>query len=164
MVRAFDSGLVDGDGSLKNGTGMSGVTGQKAATTTDTAIVEAFERGYTVTDEGKVISPSGRERALATKSHRQGSYQSFTYVLGSRPNRKTVNIPLHRFIGYIVYGMDALQPGIKVYHANNDVADNRVSNIRIGTPSDVMMARNTEDRKRIAGTTHRRGGPRKVQE
>jgi thymidylate synthase len=29
MVRAFDSGLVDGDGSLKKGTGMSGVTGQE---------------------------------------------------------------------------------------------------------------------------------------
>ena len=130
-------------------------------TTTDKAIVEAASRGYTVTDDGRVIAPSGRQKSLIVKRRRGGAYQSFTYVLGSRPDRKTANIPLHRFIGYTLFGIDALQAGIKVYHANNLPLDNRPSNIRIGTPGDVMMARSEDDRKRIAGAPHRRGGPRK---
>ena len=131
------------------------------ATTTDRAIIEASERGYMATDDGQVVSPAGKMRSLLIKRHRSGAYASFTYVLGSRPNRKTVNIPMHRFIGYIRYGVDALRAGTKVYHENNDPLDNRPANICIGSPGDVMMARSEENRIRIAGTKHRRGGPRK---
>jgi len=96
-----------------------------------TALVEAFEKGYRVVD-GSVISPKGRTISLVTDTN---GYRKFSVkVAGERQH-----VPVHRLVGYEKYGKSLFEDDTCVRHLDGDCTNNKADNIRIGSYADNMQ-------------------------
>lgn len=91
----------------------------------------AKERGYTITPEGVVFNPKGKQ--IGTYSKNKYMYFSF------RLNGKIVKVYFHRYQAYLKFGNSLYEDGIMVRHLDGDLLNNSVSNIELGTNSDNML-------------------------
>lgn len=91
-------------------------------------ILEVYNKGYRVTDEGKLCGP---KKVRELKLYGKQIYPSFTVTIDS----KVCNLSVHKFAAYCFYGSKVFEPGIHVRHLNGDVLDISKQNIQLGTPS-----------------------------
>jgi hypothetical protein len=115
------------------------------------AVRTAFEKGYRVTKDGKVLSPTGTFRKLGMSSGCSRSsgtsrprYLTFN-VVDSR--KKRVPVPVHRLAGYQLYGEAALDSVTQVRHLDGDHTNNRFTNLAIGSGTDNALDRPEAERK-----------------
>lgn len=115
----------------------------------------AKARGYTVDELGHVLNPQGKR--LATPRDNAG-YPYFSVRHHDRDEHgrlRASRLHVHKFIAYFVWGDKAFAEGIEVRHLNDDGADNRQSNLALGSSSDNKMDRPHAVRLRIARTASR---------
>jgi len=109
--------------------------------TRDEQLLEAYRRGYRVTADGIVLSPSGRRRKTDLDT---GGYPRFSVAFAD--GIRTINV--HRLLAYQKYGEQIFESGLEVRHENGDKADCSWGNVLLGThsenmqdkPADVRMA------------------------
>ena len=90
----------------------------------------ALKRGYTVTEDGQLFNPNGKEISTL-----DGGY----YKTSLKVNKIKRNLKVHRLQAYQKYGDKLFEEGIVVRHKNGNPLDNSWDNILIGTNSDNMM-------------------------
>lgn len=93
----------------------------------------AAEKGYKSDDNGNIIGP--REKPLKLWKMPSG-YLAFS-VKDYRG--KCINIHLHRFLAYEIYGMQIYEPGTVVRHLDGNHLNNSLDNLAIGTQSDNII-------------------------
>lgn len=94
-------------------------------------IIEAFAKGYYISDEGEAISPKGEKRKC--KISKTG-YKCFNV----RINGKSCQISVHQLCAYQKYGYDAVLCE-NVRHLDGDKLNNKPSNIAIGSIKDNQL-------------------------
>ena len=107
-------------------------------------VVEAYDRGYRVVNN-EVISPyTGKARKLCIAKNTGGvNYYGFSLT-------HDANVYVHRLAAYQKYGPKIFEDGVVVRHLNGDSLDNADNNIEIGTQSDNIFDRVSEDRREHA--------------
>lgn len=118
--------------------------------------VEAFNKGYRVTDDGTVLSPQGEALRCTVKD----GYPHFTIVVSTGKRRP---LGVHRLVAYAKYGEDYLVKGIVARHKDSNKLNNRFDNILIGTQSDNSMDRPEEQRKAMAAAAARKFTDEEIQ-
>lgn len=98
-------------------------------TKTKQRIIEAFARGYNVTDCGKLIGPKGEIQLKLSGKQRYPTFSSNWggYVYG---------IPAHQFAAYCFYGDAYIKGAQIVRHLNANTLDISKSNIQLGSYSE----------------------------
>lgn len=94
------------------------------------ALLLAYEKGYRITEDGKVINPNGKEV--------KGSINEGYLEIGIRVDKKTQKLKVHRLQGYQKFGERIFEEGIVLRHLNSNSLDNSWDNIGIGSHSDNM--------------------------
>lgn len=115
----------------------------KPRTKTHTRILEAVEKGYTVTEDGEFFGPKGK---LSIRKSGKQRYPTFStnwggYVFG---------VPAHMFAAYIFYGEKCFEEGVVVRHLNADTEDLSKENILLGSYSDNEYDKSEEKRTEAA--------------
>lgn len=111
------------------------------------ALVEAYRKGWRVTDDGVLLHPNGKK--AKTYIDRWDRERSSTAI--SLPGVKGYqNVMVHRLAAYQWFGPIIFETGIQVRHLNNDSRDNARCNIAIGSQSENMMDIDPEERKKKA--------------
>lgn len=114
------------------------------------ALLYAVKQGYSVTHDGRVISPNTEKpRKLVLDSR---GY--FVFNLGSC--EKAVGIRVHRLVAYFKFGKKIFNKGVVVRHLDGNSRNNQWNNIAIGTQSDNMMDRSPLKRKAHAQVAARK--------
>ena len=113
------------------------------------AIRWAVENGYTVTEDGVAMGPTGplkgtikNKRAKHT-GHERVAYWHISIRMDATG---TIPVPIHRFVAFLKYGEVSMQAGTVTRHLDSDPHNNHWDNIAIGTQSDNMMDRPEEER------------------
>ena len=115
------------------------------------AIRTAYAKGYRVTREGKVVSPSGKLRKLRLGGGSGGRPQYYTFnIVDDRGKR--VPIPVHRLVAFQKHPRKSMREDIQVRHLDGDHLNNRASNITVGSESDNHM--DVPEQERIARAKH----------
>lgn len=99
-------------------------------------IISAFERGYRVLDDGRVLAPSGTERRLRRNTN---GYLEFTVAFRADGKRISRGVTVHQLMAYQKFGGKMFSPGIMVRHADGSSTNNCRENILIGTQSQNQM-------------------------
>jgi hypothetical protein len=107
------------------------------------ALLETYEKGYRINNEGCAISPSGNK--MRFRKAGKGGYYHINY----KKNNVNHAVPYHRLMAYQKFG-DLLFAADCVRHLNGNHLDNSYDNIEIGTLSDNMMDKSKEIRLRTA--------------
>lgn len=106
---------------------------------------KAFEKGYRITDEGKVIGLRGEEIGFTQTN----GYP--TFKVRDIKNKK-LNVSSHRLQAYQKFGDKIYEDGIVVRHLDGDKHNNSVDNIEIGSYSDNYM--DQPEHVRVARAKH----------
>lgn len=110
-------------------------------------VVKAFNKGYRITETGKIITPTGN--SLKERISNTGTgYQ----VFGMRHYGKVVNVPFHRLQAFQKYGNKLFEEGVVVRHLNGNSMDNSWDNISIGTHQENSL--DVEPAIRLANSLH----------
>jgi hypothetical protein len=112
------------------------------------AIKIAFEKGYRVTEDGRLIGIKGNE--LKVKKRGNQRYPTFSVNVGSLTSSGVYGIPIHKFAAYCFYGDEVFEEGVVVRHLNGDTEDISKENILLGTYSDNERDKPVEVRKKAA--------------
>ena len=102
----------------------------------------AYDRGYRVTNNGKLIGLSNKVIGCVNNNGYENT--------GFNVNKKYINIATHRLQAYQKYGDKLYEDGIVVRHLNGNKLDNSWDNIAIGTYRDNAMDIPKEIRTSIA--------------
>jgi len=94
-------------------------------------IVMAYNDGFFVTDDGKLMSPTGKQRTV--KCYGKQKYPTFT------PWKGSYGISVHKFAAYCFFGKESFRKGIVVRHINGNTEDISKTNIKIGTSRDNAL-------------------------
>lgn len=97
-------------------------------------ILIAFRKGYTVSENGNVYNPKGKQLAVNAAA---GKYPTITVT----EDNVSYNVPVHRLAAYCFYGSEMFKTGLLVRHLNGNVLDVRRENIALGTQSENSMDR-----------------------
>ena len=111
--------------------------------------LHAVKAGYSITDNGEVISPKGK----IINSFLNGSNSAKYLVFSIRELSKwkyAKKVKVHKLQAYQKFGEEIFKKGIMVRHLNSDSLDNSWGNIGIGDNSDNQMDRSPECRKKSA--------------
>lgn len=111
---------------------------------TDDATRLAFEKGYRVLPDGSVQSARGKVRKLLLTMC--GKYPRLTFTIALK-DRTVFPVGVHRLAALQKFGESCFADGICVRHADGNSLNNSLDNILIGTISDNMLDRTTEDRQ-----------------
>lgn len=106
----------------------------------NTAVKEAYKRGYRVTDDGNLLNPSGK-RISGWKPRDKGYWYHSIKI-----KKKTQHFARHRLAAYQWFGEIVFITGIQVRHLNGNPSDCSKGNIVLGTQSENMMDRPKEER------------------
>lgn len=93
---------------------------------------KAYEKGYRISEEGKVIGLKGQEVGFTQTN----GYPTFKM---RDVENKNLNVSSHRLQAYQKYGDKIYEDGIVVRHLDGDKHNNTKDNISIGTYSDNYM-------------------------
>ena len=110
---------------------------------TNQALIEAYDKGYRITEKGDVIGARGGKLSPRI----QYGYKKFCTRLESG-ERYIVNY--HRLQAYQKFGDKIFEEGIVVRHLDGNPLNNSCDNIAIGTSSDNQMDRSSECRLKSA--------------
>lgn len=94
--------------------------------------MSAYDKGYRILSDGRVLSPLGR--IIKTGISASG-YPRFTIRLDGR--RETLYA--YHLMGYQKFGEIALSYGMEVRHLNGNAADTSFENIGVGTHSQNLL-------------------------
>lgn len=90
------------------------------------AIVEAFDRGYIITENGDVISPRG---LILSKFKNKKGYLEFAYRM---KNGHKKNIKIHMYQAYMKFGdMSLIVKAVN--HIDENKTNNHIDNIQLST-------------------------------
>lgn len=101
----------------------------------------AYEKGYRVTPEGKVLGLKVNERKLVIGST---GYYEFSY------RKDAPDIAVHRMQAFQKFGVRIYEDGLVVRHLDGNPLNNHIDNIGIGTQADNMQDRRPEVRHQHA--------------
>lgn len=111
-------------------------------TKTHMRIIEAVDRGYSVSEDGEMFGPKGKIKVSLYGKQR---YPTFSTNWGS-----VFGIPVHMFAAYVFYGSLLFDKTKVVRHLNGLTLDFSKSNIVLGTPSENELDKDKETRVRSA--------------
>jgi len=109
------------------------------------AIVLAYNKGYRVSDDGRLLNKLGSEL--------KGGFDTSGYrIFGVRHirSRATSNVRVHRLRAYQTFGDEIFKDGIECRHLDGNKLNNSKSNIAIGTHSENMMDKTPTERSKHA--------------
>jgi hypothetical protein len=106
-------------------------------------LVEAYNRGFRVSDCGKFIKTARNKRP-------QVAFEKGYPIINVRIGKKTMKVPWHRIQAMQKYGEELFKEGIVVRHKNSIKTDCSTGNILIGTMADNNMDKPAEDRLKYA--------------
>ena len=98
------------------------------------AIYLAYERGYRVTEDGRLINSKGD--SLVVKRRGNQRYPTFSLNDKNMSNSGVFGIPVHRFAGYCFYGNEVFKDGIVIRHLDADTENISKVNLVLGTHSE----------------------------
>jgi hypothetical protein len=98
--------------------------------------IEAYNKGYRVTENGEVISHKGKTIKLYLGS---AGYYKFSFRSEEKIKDNRVSFCVHRLQAFQKYGQKLFRKGIEVRHKDGVKANNSWDNILIGTHSENMM-------------------------
>jgi hypothetical protein len=107
------------------------------------AILLAYEKGYRVLDNGRVLSPTKIIRRTRIDKH---GYKMFNI----RYDGERYDVYVHRLMAFQKFGGIIFEEGIQVRHLNNIKIDNSKNNISFGTPKDNASDINSAIRMHMA--------------
>ena len=110
--------------------------------TTESKILEAIAKGYTISEMGVMYGPSGKE--LCIKLSGTQRYPTFSI----NDNGKIFGIPVHQFAAYCFYGKKPDK--LVVRHLDGDTCNNSKDNLRYGTHSENNLDKPKETRVKAA--------------
>ena len=113
-----------------------------ARTKTHKRIIEAYERGYRVSEDGVLSSKNG---VIKLSKGTNQNYPTFSTNWGF-----VFSLPAHQFAAYCFYGDKLFVEGIVVRHGGHGVLDISKDNISIGTHKENNMDKHPEVRKQAA--------------
>ena len=90
-------------------------------------VIVAYQRGYRVSEEGKLYGTKGQELPIKLRSTQAYPIRQVSI------NGKKKNYSVHRLAAYCFYGDNLFVDGITVRHLNGDVLDCSKKNIALGT-------------------------------
>lgn len=125
---------------------------------TDQMILEAYRRGYRVTDDGRLTSPTGRCRAIRLYGTQR--YPTFAIQWKGKTQSGVFGIPIHQFAAFCFFGNDAFATGLVVRHRDDDRLNVRRDNIVMGTYSENELDKPAAVRSRSARLARRAQGSR----
>lgn len=96
---------------------------------TQKRMVEAFERGYRITEDGIL---HGMKGVINYKLYGNQRYPTFSTNWGGF----VYALPVHLFAAYVFYGVSAFEKGVVVRHLNANTLDCSKVNLVLGTPSE----------------------------
>ena len=119
---------------------------------TNKVLVEAYNKGYTITKEGEVIGLKNKK--LSAKI--QNGYKRFCTRLSSG---ERYIVSHHRLQAYQKFGDKIFETGIVVRHLDGDSLNNSWDNIEIGTTSENQM-----DKSKVVRVNSATKASRKMQD
>lgn len=106
---------------------------------TNNNIIEAYNKGYRVLDDGSVSGINVSKRKL--------NLEDGYYTISLRIKDTThTNIPVHKLAAFQKFGNEIFKDGIEVRHLDNNSLNNKPENIGIGTHSINCMDKSVETR------------------
>ena len=109
-------------------------------------MVCAFEKGYTVNEEGDVYYKD-RKRSLNLDSK---GYYNFTVKVTIDGNVKCTRVWVHRLQAYQKFKEKMFENNIEVRHLDSNCLNNKKGNIGIGTPKENASDKHPNVRMRAA--------------
>lgn len=110
-------------------------------------IVLAYQKGYRITEEGKLNGIKGERKITIPPS---GQYPRFTFRCGYEYSKGgSYGIPVHMFAAYCFYGNDIFKEGIEVRHLNANISDVSKKNIGLGTRQENENDKPKEIREKV---------------
>lgn len=111
-------------------------------TKTQQRILEAIDRGYYVTEDGRLFGPRGQLSVSLSPKQRYPTFSTnWEYVYG---------VPIHKFAAYMFYGKDAFSADLVVRHLDGNTMNFSKENIVLGTHSDNNLDKPSEVRSNAA--------------
>ena len=105
-----------------------------------------FERGYSITDEGKVFNPKGRELKL-------GKTKSGYYSINLRlPKGNSTRVFIHKLQSFKKFGDKVFEQDIVIRHLDGISTNNSWENIEIGSQLDNLMDIPKEIRRKMSSS------------
>tara|TARA_S200002703_G_scaffold68783_3_gene59694 strand:- start:289 stop:801 length:513 start_codon:yes stop_codon:yes gene_type:complete len=104
----------------------------------------AYEKGYRITRDGKLINPKGD----VIKGYKKESEYRYYKIRKEGDWSKYHEFKLSRLQAFQKFGYKIYEKGTVVRHLNNDKGDDSWHNIEIGTQSQNCMDNPEEDRKK----------------
>ena len=95
-------------------------------------IILAIQKGYKVTNDGKVINKLNKQLTTYNKN-------GYFFLCVRINNKKSVNIAVHRLQDFKKFGNEIFNENTEVRHLNGNSTDNSYDNIMIGTHYENMM-------------------------
>ena len=109
------------------------------------AIRIAFERGYTVTEDGILISPLGNKLKISISGKQRYPTFSVSKIPNVTNKYGVFGIPVHKFAAFCFYGENVFSANC-VRHLNGNVLDVSKNNISLGTRSQNNLDKDSEVR------------------
>lgn len=113
------------------------------------AVELAYERGYRVTDEGELVSFTGRKLSCRRNGKQRYPTFSLNRVFHLVPSG-TYGIPVHIFAAFCFYGESTFQENLVVRHLDADTENIAKSNIVLGTYSENERDKDPQRRSNAA--------------
>ena len=101
------------------------------------AVTDAYERGYRISSDGRLIRPDGAEI--------EGSCSNRKYK-NTRLNKKQGQLFFHKLAGYQKFGDEIFRKGMQVRHLDGNKYNNSLDNIGLGTNRENAMDIPKEER------------------
>lgn len=110
---------------------------------TNTALIEAFNRGYRIIDN-IIYNPKGEQLRgyigcdKSNYLHKKGYYKH-SFSIKSKIYHKRINILVCKLVAYQKFGLRLFGKNIEIRHLDGNSLNNRENNIAIGTHSQNMF-------------------------
>lgn len=114
-----------------------------ARTKTHQAIIEAYQRGYYVTDDGILQGKKG-PRTISCYGNQR--YPTFCISIHGKPYA----IPVHQFAAFCFDGVTSFRKNIVVRHLDGNVLNVSKQNIQLGTHSENNLDKASSIRQKAA--------------
>ena len=110
-------------------------------------IIEAYEKGYRVSEDGILTSPFGN--ILQVKKRGKQRYPTFS-LTNTTTLSGVYGIPVHTFAAYCFYKEEIFKLDIVIRHKNSNTEDISKKNILLGSHSDNNLDKDPEVRHNAA--------------